>query len=157
MVEPPFCIPDNDPRLDTCGHLRWAVLYCVSYIVISSFLLVNLVLAAVLKQFEQDSDLTPDADQAYLTSTETKEFCMTWAQHNNDYFMASDKLGVFLTFIPEGLRRPPDMTMTRFINLLNVPCDEQDAVSYVDVLYRLVEFRIRYRLGMSIWMNGMLR
>ena len=93
MITPPFCHQDDDPDLDTCGHTRWAVLYCVSFIVISSFLLVNLVLAAVLKQFEEDSDLSPDADQAYLTSTETKEFCMTWANHNNDYFMPADKLG----------------------------------------------------------------
>ena len=48
MIEPPFCNPGQ------CGNRIVAPLFWVSFITLASFLIINVVVAVVITQFEQE-------------------------------------------------------------------------------------------------------
>jgi hypothetical protein len=50
MVEPPFC----QPELGNCGSPWQAILFFVSFMIFSSFLLMNLVVAIVINFVEEE-------------------------------------------------------------------------------------------------------
>jgi hypothetical protein len=142
----PWC----SPSLNNCGNAAFAVVYCVSLMIFTSFLLISLVVAVVLKQFEESNDLISvagDYTNVMLTMSDLREFAMHWTIFAPSSSMHIRYLASFLSSLPSpSFQRPKHLTMTAFIHRLHIPIDSQNSVLYIDVLYRLAEYSLRAKL-----------
>src|SRR5205823_3759789 len=122
----PFCNlqqVDANRVYNNCGKPATAIFYCVSFMILSSFLLINLVVAVVLTQFEQDNDKTSANTLTIVSVADLKTFLALWSKFSPSHSMTVKDLKRLLNDLPEGhcMRKPPDITMTRYITLLMIP------------------------------------
>jgi hypothetical protein len=134
MIQPPFC---SDPA---CGWPTFAPAFWTLFMAVSSLMVVNLVIAIVLDQFETEMAL--DSTNVYLNASEISTFRRAWLWYHKGRMMPVTKLPALIrslrlrnsTLVPGNVHSRVDIL--RLIDSLDLPSDGIN-VHFVDVLYRL--------------------
>lgn len=82
---------------------------------LSSFLLINLVVAVALKQFAEDND---SSDTPLLTNSEIRMLSEHWSSYANGQEMPVGMLARCFESLPPSLARPPHVSLSAFIHML---------------------------------------
>jgi hypothetical protein len=139
MVEPPFC------EGSTCGSLAQSVIYWVLFEVLTTFILVGMITAIVVNNFEEefeDGEAAQNARALPVSSGDIVQFGRIWwkyARDTGDVIFVDDIPALFNELEPglgceeTRLIGPP---LYKFIDSLKIPADAR-CVQFVDVLYRL--------------------
>jgi Ion transport protein len=141
-VQPPECIDGVD-----CGNPFAATLYFYSFSIISSFLLLNVFVAVVLKNFEVEVYTDPiiDGEKPPLTRSDIEDFAGHWADFtlvfSSRHWIPVKYLGVFINTLPGpmGLHDRGQLygsRMLRHLARLEIP-QYRARVHYFEVLYSL--------------------
>ena len=126
--DPPDCKPD-------CGNYPGAVLYLVTYLVISFLVVVNMYIAVILENFSQ---ATEDVQQG-LTPDDFDMYYEKWEKYdpNATKYIALDRLSDFVDYLEEPLRLPkPNHFM---LVKLDIPICENDMCFCRDILDALTK------------------
>ncbi len=107
----------------------------------SSFLVMNVVVAIVLNQFEDELDREKRMAEQIVTKDHIQQFGRLWVRYTPQYTMQVSKLSQFLKHLPAPLgRREPNVEMSgidvlHFLDELAIPSD-YNHVHYLDVLHQ---------------------
>uniref|UniRef100_A0A1I8JLI5 Sodium channel protein n=1 Tax=Macrostomum lignano TaxID=282301 RepID=A0A1I8JLI5_9PLAT len=127
--KPPHCDPDKKPHSD-CGSFALAVLFLVSYLVISFLVIINMYIAVILENFSQ---ATEDVQQG-LTQEDFDLFYEKWESYDPKAkgFIPVSRVYEFL----DELEPPLQLPMPNRIKLatLNVPICKGETIFCVDLL-----------------------
>ena len=142
MVQPPFCDDDSGD----CGNTLLSPLFHVGFQVMSAMLVMDLIVAIILNQFENQLEKEKRMDAAILSERDMRLFGEHWAHFSaSSYTMPVPKLPAFLRYLPPplGLTRGDDrdrqlygVEMAHFLDELRIPTDDQN-VHYLDVVHQL--------------------
>eukprot|EP01064_Diplonema_japonicum_P002892 TRINITY_DN1187_c2_g1_i1.p1 TRINITY_DN1187_c2_g1~~TRINITY_DN1187_c2_g1_i1.p1 ORF type:complete len:1952 (+),score=341.45 TRINITY_DN1187_c2_g1_i1:184-6039(+) len=143
MVSPPFCTnvcaPDDNYGDCKCGT-DGAILYFLLFMILVSFLMVNLFVAVVLEAFQDAEDLLSN-DQLVQAF---KDFRRDWLsltfdkEHDNNLLKVETLIDLLQdTPPPIGLSATPDAAMLKLLKNLNIPVDVNLMVQYTDVVHAL--------------------
>ena len=139
MVQPPFC----DPGADECGSPVLSPLFHVGFQVMSAMLVMDLIVAIILNQFENQLEKEKRMDSALLTEHDMRVFGEHWAHFSRgSWTMPVPKLPSFLRYLPpplgfiKGSEQLYGLEMAHFLDELKIPCDNQN-VHYLDVIHQL--------------------
>eukprot|EP01060_Flectonema_neradi_P031784 TRINITY_DN490_c1_g2_i1.p1 TRINITY_DN490_c1_g2~~TRINITY_DN490_c1_g2_i1.p1 ORF type:complete len:1817 (+),score=331.83 TRINITY_DN490_c1_g2_i1:181-5451(+) len=132
-VSAPYCnMPD-------CGT-EWAILYFVLFMIIVSFLMVNLFVAVVIEAF-QDADQVLSNDELVQAF---KSFRRSWLQVTFFTPTSNDEMNVysFLTLLsntppPLGIQGQSGGAWLRLLRDLNIPVSRDMTIHYADVVHAL--------------------
>nr|QPI69427.1 voltage-gated sodium channel invertebrate type 1 variant [Hapalochlaena lunulata] len=138
MREPPECDPNkvifgNKNANGDCGNYGMAVLFLVTYLVISFLVVINMYIAVILENFSQATEdvqqgLTPDDFDMYYEKWEKFDPKAT-------QYIALSELSDFVDFLEEPLQLPkPNHFM---LVKLDIPICEGEKVHCVDILQAL--------------------
>jgi len=147
MIQPPLCGING---AEDCGSQSIAMAYFCSFMVICSFLLMNLFIGVVLKNFseEVEHESARAGEGAPLNRENIRPFLSAWKKinfkDNEPELMPVIRLPQLLNNVPSplGLEESPlyGGAMTAFIDSLQLP-DDQGYVHYIEVLCALA-FRV---------------
>merc|ERR1712142_435255 len=140
MREPPRCDPDlkifgAKTNNGNCGNYGMAVLFLVTYLVISFLVVINMYIAVILENFSQATEdvqqgLTPDDFDMYYEKWEKFDPKAT-------QYIALSELSDFVDFLEEPLQLPkPNHFM---LVKLDIPICEGERVHCVDILAALTK------------------
>ncbi|XP_052827734.1 sodium channel protein type 4 subunit alpha B isoform X3 [Octopus bimaculoides] len=140
MREPPECDPNkeifgNKNANGNCGSYGMAVLFLVTYLVISFLVVINMYIAVILENFSQATEdvqqgLTPDDFDMYYEKWEKFDPKAT-------QYIALSELSDFVDFLEEPLQLPkPNHFM---LVKLDIPICEGEKVHCVDILQALTK------------------
>ena len=105
-VRPPFCIDGEN-----CGDRIIAPLYFIFFYIMSAFILLNLLVAIILDQFQDTKRLEAQADSFVLTPSMLERFQQCWEKvdPNATRFVTIDGLKALVKDLdfPLGLKRHP--------------------------------------------------
>ena len=76
-LQPPYC---DDKVLNNCGDFVIPIVYCISFFILSSFVLLNLLIAIVIEAFTTISEL----DLATVKPAHLLKFKAVWAKYDPD-------------------------------------------------------------------------
>jgi hypothetical protein len=129
---PPNCDPDNPPYSPNgdCGSSGLAVLYLVSYLVISFLVIINMYIAVILENFSQ---ATEDVQQG-LTQDDFDMYYEMWEKYDEKatQYIPLARLSEFVGELEEPLCIPPPNYMKLVV--LDITICENDRVHCVDIL-----------------------
>ena len=141
MVQPPFC--DNDAG--NCGNTVLSPLYHVGFQVMSAMLVMDLIVAIILNQFENQIEKEKRMDSAIMTEHDMRVFGEHWSHFSHGkWTMPVPKLPAFLRYLPPPLglnfltrenkaAQLYGVEMAHFLDDLRIPSDGQ-TVHYLDVI-----------------------
>ena len=144
MVQPPFC--DND--LGNCGNTILSPLYHVGFQVMSAMLVMDLIVAIILNQFENQIEKEKRMDSAIMSEHDMRVFGEHWSHFSHGkWTMPVPKLPAFLRYLPPPLglnfltrennsAQLYGVEMAHFLDELRIPSDGQ-TVHYLDVIHQL--------------------
>ena len=146
MVQPPFC----DSDLGNCGNIWLSPLFHVGFQIMSAMLVMDLIVAIILNQFENQLEKEKRMDSAIMTEQNMRTFGEHWAHFSRGkWTMPVPKLPAFLRYLPPplGFTKSSEqlygVDMAHFLDELKIPCDNQN-VHYLDVVHQL---GYRYFMG----------
>lgn len=140
-IQPPLC--SNDPGIDNCGEATLAIGYFIIFTILSAFVMINVFVAVVLKNFEDEFDRESEENQI-LTSEDIATFSQLWINfcENNGEEMKIGRLGTLMNLLdpPLGLSDNPlfGQELQAFIDDLHLP-QSNGMVHYVDLGLALTE------------------
>lgn len=127
------CNPDADPS--DCGSYPQAVLYLVTYLVISFLVVVNMYIAVILENFSQ---ATEDVQQG-LTPDDFDMYYEKWEKFDPDAtgYIDLDRLSDFVDYLEEPLRltKPNHFVLVK----LDIPICEGDHCNCKHILDALTK------------------
>ena len=129
------CPPDVKNCKRDCGNYPMAVLYLVTYLVISFLVVVNMYIAVILENFSQ---ATEDVQQG-LTPDDFDMYYEKWEKYdpNATKYITLEKLSDFVDYLEEPLRLPkPNHFM---LVKLDIPICENDMCFCRDILDALTK------------------
>ena len=139
MVQPPFC----DPNAGDCGSTWLSPLFHVGFQVMSAMLVMDLIVAIILNQFENQLEKEKRMDAAIMSEQAMRTFGEHWAHFSRGkWTMPVSKLPAFLRYLPpplgftKGSEQLYGVDMAHFLDELKIPCDNQ-SVHYLDVVHQL--------------------
>ena len=143
MIQPPFC----STELDTCGSPIAAPLLFVSFMVFSSMLIVELVLAVILNQFSNELEKEDRLGRAFATENDIIQFGELWNKYTHTHTMGVLRLTAFIRDIELPRSFDPKRQFYKLNNVeigtvidsLNIPCNDDNHVHYLDVIHQLGE------------------
>jgi len=148
MVQPPFCNPANDD----CGLPNIAVLYFVSFTFFTTLVMINIFVAVILQNFEQQ--VAREKDPPVVTSEHFASYVRIWTQfakNNGEKEMETvsiSRISTIINLVPPPLGRSGKeltrMEMKEFLSELNLPATHDGKVHIMD-------------LGMALTMRVYLR
>jgi hypothetical protein len=152
MVEEPECSEDEG----NCGSYVSALLYFCSFNIFSSLLLLNVFVAIVLKNFEEEVNKDPNNTDTPVARDAIVQFGELWADMtpSAQYSMPIASLGVFINRLGKlGSPMGPEVALKRsemlhFVHQLELPQDN-GTVHYLDVCLALAE-RLFVRLDPEV-------
>ena len=130
-VQPPDCTPPH------CGN-DWAILYMVSFMVLVSFLMVNLFVAVTLEAFQDAEQVLDDVDVVEAFHQYRRRWLeITYGQE--DGWKDSMQVDTFIAMLKEtpppiGPLFKTDAIVLRYLTYLNIPIDQNLHVSYNDAV-----------------------
>ncbi|CAF2134529.1 unnamed protein product, partial [Rotaria magnacalcarata] len=133
--------PDCDPALDLpsnkgdCGDSTIATPFLVSYVIITSFIMVNMYIAIILENFSQAQEDV----QRGLTEDDYDMYYEKWQRFDplGSQFIQYDQLSNFVDSLKPPLRiQKPNHSL---LVAMNIPICEQDRVHYIDILDGLIK------------------
>eukprot|EP00754_Rhynchopus_humris_P017353 Rhum_TRINITY_DN14558_c21_g1::Rhum_TRINITY_DN14558_c21_g1_i1::g.101733::m.101733/K04853/CACNA1F; voltage-dependent calcium channel L type alpha-1F len=130
-VQPPDCTPPH------CGN-DWAILYMVSFMVLVSFLMVNLFVAVTLEAFQDAEQVLDDVDIVEAFHQYRRRWLeITYGQE--DGWKDSMQIDTFIAMLKEtpppiGPLFKTDTIVLRYLTYLNIPIDQNLHVSYNDAV-----------------------
>ena len=134
MVVPPECTPivadsENRPNGD-CGSPALAIVYLVSYLVISFLVVINMYIAVILENFSQ---ATEDVQQG-LTQDDFDMYYEAWEKFDEKatQYINLSQLSELVDSLEEPLRLPAP-NIYKLVSL-NITICEEDLVHCVDIL-----------------------
>ena len=129
-----FSDDDDHPNGD-CGHTGLAVLYLVSYLVVSYLVVINMYIAVILENFSQATD---DIRQG-LTQDDFDMYYEVWEKFDEKatQFIPLDMMGQFVDALEHPLRLPLP-NKCKLVSL-NIPICENDRVHCLDILDALTK------------------
>ncbi|WAR18929.1 SCuncharacterized [Mya arenaria] len=126
--------PQEDEK-NTCGSYPLAVMYLVTYLVISFLVVVNMYIAVILENFSQ---ATEDVQQG-LTPEDFDMFYEKWEKYDPDatQYISLDRLSDFVDYLDEPLK----LTKPNYFLLvkLDIPIYEGDRLFCRDILDALTK------------------
>ncbi|KAJ9468089.1 Voltage-dependent calcium channel type A subunit alpha-1 [Diplonema papillatum] len=135
-VSPPDCL------VPECGT-DWAVLYFLLFMLLVSFLMVNLFVAVVLEAFQDADDVLSNDELVHAF----REFRREWLSrtfrsgHDNNTMKVDDVIQLLQSTPPPlGLsleNRKRDTIMLKLLKNLNIPVDANMMVQYTDAVHAL--------------------
>lgn len=137
MIQEPFCSgPD-------CGNAILAPIVFVTFMIFSSMLILDLIVAIVLNQFENELRKEKRLNNAFLSESDIIEFSKLWSECSGGKLkMPIAKLTKFLN----NLKYPwiksinQNQYLYTFLDDLQLPCSIE-TVHYLDVIHQLAEKR----------------
>ena len=144
MVQPPFC----DDSAGECGNTVLSPLYHVGFQVMSAMLVMDLIVAIILNQFENQIEKEKRMDSAILSEHDMRVFGEHWSHFSHGkWTMPVPKLPAFLRYLPPPLglnfltrennsAQLYGVEMAHFLDELRIPSDGQ-TVHYLDVIHQL--------------------
>ena len=153
MVQPPFC----DDAAGECGNTVLSPLYHVGFQVMSAMLVMDLIVAIILNQFENQIEKEKRLDSAIMSEHDMRVFGEHWSHFSHGkWTMPVPKLPAFLRYLPPPLglnfltrennsAQLYGVEMAHFLDDLRIPSDGQ-TVHYLDVIHQLA-----YRAFMKKW------
>jgi len=144
MVQAPFCDGDN------CGNPIISPLIHCSFQVFSTMLIIDLIVAVILNQFENELAKEKRANN-FVTEEDINKFGTLWSKFSPVHTIPVSKLPLLLRLLdqPLGLedanKTLTGVAMASYIDNLQIPCDGKE-VHYLDVIHQLGErvFYITY-------------
>jgi hypothetical protein len=151
MISEPFC----DPGVN-CGYSILSPLVFVTFMVLASMLILDLIIAIVLNQFENELDKEQRTQVDFINITAIKHFVDIWSRVSRGKFtlpvarltsflmeLSRDELCRNAFMIPsyidsQGTTYIDEEDSYSFIDSLNLPCNER-SVHYLDTIYQLAE------------------
>ena len=131
------CDPgDKDKGIPSnCGNYKMAVLYLVTYLVVSFLVVINMYIAVILENFSQ---ATEDVQQG-LTQDDFDMYYEVWERFDEKatQYIPLEKMAEFVDTLEEPLRIPAP-NLYKLISLDIVIC-EDDRVHCVDILDALTK------------------
>lgn len=141
-IQPPYCDP-NAAGGSNCGEPVAAMFYFPTLVIISMFVMVQVFVAVVLKNFEEEFDRESEENQI-LTADDINKFSELWVNfcENNGEEMKISRLGTLLNLLdpPMGLSDNPMFgpQLQAFIDDLHLP-QSNGMIHYVDLGLALTE------------------
>lgn len=129
------CQPDDTHCKPDCGNYPGAVMYLVTYLVISFLVVVNMYIAVILENFSQ---ATEDVQQG-LTPDDFDMYYEKWEKYDPEAtkYITLDRLSDFVDYLEEPLRLPkPNHFM---LVKLDIPICENDMCFCRDILDALTK------------------
>lgn len=136
MVEPPDCDMNykNLPN-GNCGYPLVAVMYLVSYIIISFMIVINMYIAVLLENLNQATQ----EQQVGITEEDIEMFYVCWARYDPraTQFIPLDQVLDFVTNLgpPLGIPRPNKPALVA----MDLPISRENKVHCLDVLHALTK------------------
>ncbi|CEP00345.1 hypothetical protein PBRA_001399, partial [Plasmodiophora brassicae] len=139
-VQPPYC----DPSLNQCGIPWLARLYMISFKVIANLVVLNLFIAILKKNFEDECEKDED-DGLPIRSEHIAAFAQAWSEFSASDMMYVTQLGAFLQTVKidgplgaEAAKIKDRAALLRFLRIRDVPAFKT-SVHYVDITLALTE------------------
>ncbi|UJR10951.1 hypothetical protein I4U23_015136 [Adineta vaga] len=134
--------PDCDPTLDlpsnkgNCGDSIIATTFLVSYVIITSLVVVNMYIAVILENFFQ----VQEEVQQGLTDDDYDMYYEKWQQldPSGSQFIRYDQLSDFVDSLEPPLRIPKPNKLS--LAAMNLPICVDDRMYYVDILDGLTKY-----------------
>ena len=135
------CVVDNSivPTLENnCGSKGWAVIYFISFQLIGSFVLLNLVIGVILDNFSNMSN----QQELQFNKEHISQFTSLWGEYDRDasYYIPSHRLPDLLLRLPPPLGLPKSQrtrgAVFKLITELDIP-DRGDKIHFQETLYTL--------------------
>lgn len=127
--------PKDPDSISNCGNATAAVLYLVTYLIISFLVVINMYIAVILENFSQ---ATEDVQQG-LTPDDFDMYYEKWGKYdpNATQYIPLHHVSDFIDFLEEPLRLPkPNHFM---LVKLDIPICEGDRCHCVDILDALTK------------------
>eukprot|EP00051_Salpingoeca_urceolata_P017838 m.246032 g.246032 ORF g.246032 m.246032 type:complete len:1856 (-) comp19058_c0_seq4:42-5609(-) len=153
MLDPPLCDP-HDPDGSTCGS-EFAIVYFVTFVMLVSFLVINLFVAVIVDNFEY---LTLDASE--LSPHHLDDFRQVWARYDPDATgrVSHKALCSILTDLdpPLGVGKSKESTAEKsyqksalhhVLMRLDTPLGADGTVEYANVMMALTRLRMKIMLS----------
>ncbi|XP_053401964.1 sodium channel protein type 4 subunit alpha B-like isoform X1 [Mercenaria mercenaria] len=129
------CTKKDEEGKNTCGNYPLAVLYLITYLVISFLVVVNMYIAVILENFSQ---ATEDVQQG-LTPEDFDMYYEKWEKYDPDatQYIPLEKLSDFVDYLDEPLQLPkPNYFL---LVKLDIPIYEGDLCFCRDILDALTK------------------
>lgn len=131
MVQPPNCDPNfRGLPNGNCGQPWLAVLYMVSFILVTFMVIVNMYIAVILENFNQATE----DEEIGVTDDDIQMFYTHWQRYdpNATQYIDYSRLSDFLDELDPPLRipKPNENTFSR----LDIPIRDNDKIHCADVL-----------------------
>ncbi|CAG7822841.1 unnamed protein product [Allacma fusca] len=139
-VEDPVCgtyrnIECGDPDTGECPNFGVAVLYFVSFLLITHLIVINMYVAIILENFEDASR----EEEVGIVEDDLEMFYVQWSRYDPQatQFISFDQLSEFLGSLdrPLGIPRPNIVAIVAF----NLPIARGNKIHCLDVLHSLVK------------------
>lgn len=127
---------------DTCADPLVVYVYFVAFYIVSAILILNIFIAVILKNFEEEVNKDPALTTTPITRQRIIDFGILWtrfATTSHPFTLDLPSIGVFLNLLPQpiGLGTPlPKAKMIMFIDRLDLP-QLDGRVHYLDVCLSL--------------------
>ena len=137
MIEPPLCnnTPSETRPNGDCGNVGMAVVYMVTYLVISFLVVVNMYIAVILENFSQ---ATEDVQRG-LTQDDFDMFYEVWEKFDEkaSQYIPYESLSDFV----DSLEKPLRINKPNYIQIayFDIPICKEEVVYCLDVLDALTK------------------
>ena len=144
LISPPDCDPNFRTNKDgtktevpngNCGTPWLAILYMVSFIVISWLIIINMYMAVILENFNQ----AHQQEEVGITEDDFEMFYVTWESYDPyaTQFIKYESLTDFVGDLDEplGIPKPNEIALVAF----DLPIVEGDKLHCLDILIALVK------------------
>ena len=136
-LPPPFCDPNyNGLPGGNCGNSISAYIFLVTYVFVTSQIIVNMFIAVILENFGEAQAL----EESLFTDEDVELFYDHWALYDREatQFIHFNKLLSFLTTLPGALGMPKATSQSIFG--LKVPLYDGDLVHCIDLIHALMDY-----------------
>ncbi|CAF3864360.1 unnamed protein product [Rotaria sp. Silwood1] len=136
--QPPDCDPTiiSPSNKGDCGDTIIATSYLVSYVIITSLIVVNMYIAVILENFSQAQE---DVQQG-LTDDDYDMCCEKWQRldPSGSQFIQYDQLSDFIDSLEPPLRIPKPNQLA--LAAMDLPICEHDRIHYVDIFDGITKY-----------------
>ena len=132
---PPGCDPHLTKDYGDCGNTTMAIVFLITYLIVSSIVVINMYIAVILENFSQ---ATEDVQQG-LTQDDFDMYYEVWEGYDPEAseFIPLDKVYEFCDVLEEPLRLPaPNFGLVVY---MDIPICQDDLLHCVDILDALTK------------------